>query len=267
MNLLESYSGSYGARNGAGMPVMNFGAGASARSILRISRDVLIAAPLWHDWAKILIFQWNADGTSFAELKFGGNGKTDKFGMPGTSVTAAHHILGIAETMARRLPADFVITQACAHAFPGLGNEFQVVNWLRAGAIIAQIDPVDGGYLIKDEKGALRLPSTAALRGSLRPEDRVSPVQDHLLVEYALHNLSDADFPFAITAMVQTDAILKSIARQFGYASADLKDYNVKFRNPVLANTTAERLEVIYENEGIAGVIAQVRKLKDQGII
>jgi hypothetical protein len=40
-----------------------------------------------------------------------------------------------------------VITQAPAHEAPTLGNEFKVVNWLRAGAIVAQLDPVAKGFL------------------------------------------------------------------------------------------------------------------------
>src|SRR5262249_8711132 len=47
------------------------------RSDVEISQDVMIAAPIWHDWAKPIVFQWNADGTEFAELNFGGAGKTD----------------------------------------------------------------------------------------------------------------------------------------------------------------------------------------------
>ena len=60
--------------------------------------------------------------------------------------------------MKRGLSPAFVITMACAHSAPTSGNEYKVVNWLRAGAIIAQIDPVAEGYLYKDSKGNLRLP-------------------------------------------------------------------------------------------------------------
>src|SRR5579871_1999197 len=30
-----------------------------------ISQDLILAAPIWHDWAKMLVFQWNTDGTEF----------------------------------------------------------------------------------------------------------------------------------------------------------------------------------------------------------
>ena len=38
-----------------------------------ISQDIVVGAPLWHDWAKSIVFQWNSDGTEFQELNFGGN--------------------------------------------------------------------------------------------------------------------------------------------------------------------------------------------------
>jgi hypothetical protein len=33
-----------------------------------INEDLIIGAPLWHDWAKPIVFQWNANGTEFVEL-------------------------------------------------------------------------------------------------------------------------------------------------------------------------------------------------------
>ncbi len=64
-----------------------------------INQDWVVGAPAWHDWAKTMVFQWNADGTLFDEFNFGGRGQTDNYGSPGDSRTAAHHILGLAETM------------------------------------------------------------------------------------------------------------------------------------------------------------------------
>ncbi len=93
---------------------------------LRFHQDVLIAAPLWHDWAKTLVFQWNADGTEFHEINIAG--------------TPAHHILGLAEAMSRGLPPEFIYVQACSHSAPTLGNEKKVADWIRAAAILAQSD-------------------------------------------------------------------------------------------------------------------------------
>lgn len=199
-------------------------------------RDILIAAPIWHDWAKAIVFQWNADGTEFGELSFGGSAKVD-------SKTPAHHILGLAETMKRGLPVDLIIAQASAHAAPVLGSEYKVVNWIRAAAIVAQVDPVAAGYLVPG--------------GSSR--------EMHLaryLPEDSIHNLSDADFVFSIPAMSQADAFLKQFASEFGY-EAGRADYNVRFRNPALSYLTAERMALM----GTEGVLLELRKLRASKVI
>jgi hypothetical protein len=74
------------------------------------------------------------------------------------------------------------------------GNEYKVVNWLRAGAIIAQIDPVAAGYLYVDAVGNLRLPPLRQLGNNVNLN---TAGQTNVLAEYTLHNLSDADFTYS----------------------------------------------------------------------
>src|SRR5437660_6441294 len=119
-------------------------------SAIFISQDIILGAPIWHDWAKSIVFQWNSDGSEFQEFNFGGTGVNDNNGTPGDSRTGGHHIMSIAESMKRGLSPAFVITQASAHSAPTSGNEFKVVNWLRAAAIMPQIDQVAKGYLTVD---------------------------------------------------------------------------------------------------------------------
>jgi len=228
-----------------------------------IDQDIIVGAPLWHDWAKSIVFQWNADGTEFIELNFGGTGANDNFGAAGDSRTGAHHIITIAEEMERGLSPAFVISMACAHSAPTSGNEYKVVNWLRAGAIIAQIDPVAAGYLYKDSKGNLRLPPLRHLDDNVNLN---AGGQTNVLAEYTLHNLSDADFTYSGPAIDAVNVLLQSIAPQFGTSSAD-PNYLNKFRNPVLSYFTGERLLIIYSREGIEGVIDQVQKLRKAHII
>src|SRR5262249_3125052 len=128
-----------------------------------LDQDLVLAAPIWHEWAKPMVFQWNADGSEFTEMNFGGNGVNDAWGNPGDSRTGGHHIMSIAETMKRGLSPELVITQASAHSAPTSGNEYKVVNWLHAAAIMAQIDPVARGYLTRDGAGNLRLPTVRQL--------------------------------------------------------------------------------------------------------
>src|SRR5215469_7306666 len=160
INFADTYRGEYGQLGEHHLPVTR---GAQQQGDVRIDQDVVLAAPIWHDWAKMMVFQWNGDGSEFIELNFGGAGTNDNFGAAGDSRTGGHHILSIAETMARGLSPLMVITQASAHSAPTLGNEFKVVNWLRAAAIIARIDPVQKGYLVRDGAGNLRIPALRAL--------------------------------------------------------------------------------------------------------
>ncbi len=195
--------------------------------------DILTAAPLWHDWAKTFVFQWNADGTESNELSFGGDATN------GTK-TPAHHILGLAESMARGLPAELIITQASAHAAPTLGNEPKVVNWLRAAAILAGIDPVARGLLVHSADGW-------RLKNALKPE-------------YALHNLSDADFVFSGPAVAQAEAILEQLAPEFHFAPSEAARYNWEYRNPVLSNNTAEGLVILFNKSGLSAVSTRIRR-------
>jgi hypothetical protein len=265
LSLATNYRLIYGQSRGDGLPVINPYNRNTKNSDIYLSDDLLSTAPIWHDWAKPIVFQWNADGTEFQELNFGGNGKTDNYGATGDSRTGGHHIIGLAESIKRGLPPEFVITQASAHSAPTLGNEYKVVNWLRTAAILAQVDPVEQGYLFVDQQKRLRLPPVRKL-GSLDLTATKSS-QTNLLAEYALHNLSDADFVLTIPAITIDQELLSEIAPQFGYDPADTANYIKRFRNPVLSYLSAERLLIIYGNSGLEGVIAEVSKLSQKKII
>ena len=216
-----------------------------------IDQDVIIAAPIWHDWAKTVVFQWFADGTEFKELNIGGapaNG----------SGTGGHHIIGIAESMKRALPPVFVIAQASAHSSPTLGNEFKVVAWIRAAGILAQVDPVVSGYLVKDAQGIYHLPPLRKLADGL---DLVGSGRTNLLAEYTIHNLSDGDFTFSIPAADDAGALIAKLAPDYGFSLMD-GNYNTSFRNPVFANISQERILIVYGNGGLAAVRAELDALR-----
>ena len=186
------------------------------------------------------------------------------WGGPGDSRTGGHHMMSIAEAMKRGLPPEFVITQASAHSAPTSGNEYKVVNWLRTAAILAQIDPVASGYLTVDGQNRFRLP---ALRQLANGVNLNANGQTNLLSEYALHNLSDADFNLSGPAVSEVQVLLASIAPSLGFNPANTTGYNTKYRNVVLANLSAERLLMIYASSGLPGVSAEVQKLRLRGII
>ncbi|HYL93970.1 MAG TPA: hypothetical protein VEW69_12535, partial [Alphaproteobacteria bacterium] len=232
-----------------------------------IDQDIMIAAPIWHDWAKTIVFQWNADGTEFPELSLGGAGTMDNNFAAGDSRTGAHHILGLAEAMKRGLSPEMLITIASAHAAPTRANEFKVVNWLRTAAIIAQVDPVEKGYVERDKRGRFHLAAVRKL--DELPLDRMNPPQTNFLAEYALHNLSDSDFTYSVAAMESAQLIILQLAPDFGFdpTSTSTEKYNNSFRNPVLSYLTAERIFILYSEKGLAGVRAELEQLRREKVI
>ena len=223
-------------------------------SPLFLDQDIVIAAPIWHDWAKTVVFQWTAEGQEFKELNIGGTPASG-------SATGGHHIISIAESIKRGLPPAFVIAQASAHAAPTLGNEFKVVAWIRAAALLAQVDPVSAGYLLQDAKG-YHLP---ALRRLADGVDLVAAGQTNVLPEYTLHNLSDGDFTFSIPAAGDAALLIATLAPRYGFDPADLARYDNAYRNPVFANLSQERLLIVYANGGLDAVKAELDGLRARG--
>ena len=262
LNFAASYRGEYGRLNESGFPI-DGGTATSAEADVRINQDVVLAAPAWHDWAKTMVFQWNADGTEFTELNFGGTGTNDDNGMPGDSRTGGHHIISVAESMARGFSPLMVITQASAHSAPTLGNEYKVVNWIRAAAILARLDPISKGYLTVDSSGNYRLAALKAL-GDI---DLPNQGQSNLLIEYQIHNLSDSDFVNSIPAVTISQVVLQTLAALFGYNSSDTAVYNNKYRNVVFSYLSAERIEMLYGKSGIPAVYSELSKLRQNGVI
>jgi hypothetical protein len=167
--------------------------------------------------------------------------------------------------MKRGLSPVLVITQASAHIAPSLGHEFEVVNWLRTAAIVAQVDPFQKGYLTTDKHGRPRLPPVRKL-GSLDLLN-ADPSQTNLLAEYSLHNRSDADISFSIPSVKTVEIILRELAPDFGFDPEDTARYNNGFRNLVLSCLTAEHLMMIYSEKGLEGVRSELAELRGRKIL
>ena len=200
-----------------------------------LDRDLIVGAPLWHDWAKPMVFQWNADGTEFAQLTIAGTG--------------SHHILGLAESIARGLSPALVAAQASAHTPPTVGNEAAVAGYIQAAAIIARVNPVSTGYLVLDAKGKARLPAVKHL-GDI---DLPAAGQVNLLAEYMVDNLSDSDWVYTESAVGISEVVLSKLADRYHHTTTDA-DYNTCYRNVVLAELTAERIQFTFQREGLEAV-------------
>jgi hypothetical protein len=166
----------------------------------------LEAGVLWHDWAKRLVLHWGDDGVVSYESRIAG--------------TASHHVIGLAEAMARALPPREVLIQVCAHQAPESDRDAKVIGWIKAAAIIARIDPVAHGYLKPD----------ATL--DVRPECR-------------LNNLSDGNWVYGVPAAEHAKAVITRLAPQLGRNDR-------RFLEQALSFYGAERFDLASDSEALA---------------
>jgi len=136
-----------------------------------ISQDVVVAAALYHDIMKTVVFAWNDDGTLRKE--------------PEIAATGAHHVLSGAEAIVRGESAAFVTVLLSAHAAPSLGDEAKVAAWAAASALVAGVDAIEYGLLRRTAAGY-------ALAGLAPIEAFVSNLSDHdyVLSVHAMHEIA-----------------------------------------------------------------------------
>ncbi|MBF5043375.1 hypothetical protein FGE12_13340 [Aggregicoccus sp. 17bor-14] len=141
--------------------------------------DWVAAAAILHDAMKPWVLQWQPDGGLTTQPRVGG--------------TASHHAFIVAEALHRELPAAFVVVLASAHEAPLGPSAAHVVDYLRAGALLAGVDPVEAGLLRKGGQGfELAAPAPA---------------------EAVIHHLSDHDYVLTDPAAGQVEALLDQLAQ------------------------------------------------------
>lgn len=179
--------------------------------------DIVLSAQTLHDLAKPWVFQWNKDGSSFIEYTIAGTG--------------AHHILSLVEAIYRNMPAEEIVAQSCAHNHPGSDkDEQQVVGWIKAASIIAQINPVQYGLL---DKSATKLPYPQHQEG------------------YIVH-LGDHDWVLSGIAAAKVVEALREIAQKdYNFSTDDLngKLFN-DFRNYIGAQVSYMYLHNLLAKKG-----------------
>jgi hypothetical protein len=131
--------------------------------------DLIRAAAIWHDVAKTFTLPWNEDGSLPKE----------EASLAGTS---AHHIWGVAEALARKLPPKFIVTLASAHEAPWGEGRKKVCGFLRAASRIAGVDYAAAGLRTDGE-------------GLAGEWDKQPPV------EAFITHFDDGDFPLTILSM------------------------------------------------------------------
>lgn len=179
--------------------------------------DIALASQALHDICKPWVFQWQDNGESLKEYSIAGTG--------------SHHIYSVAESMYRGLPAEEIVAQACAHDHPGnQKSEASVVNWIKAAAIIANVDPIKSGYLMGD--------------GNSIPTP-------HKQAGYIVH-LGDHDWVLTSPASQKAEEALKTVALKFyGIdANTNATQFN-HFRNFVCAQVSSMLIhDLIAEDNG-----------------
>ncbi|MDR3439573.1 hypothetical protein [Telmatospirillum sp.] len=195
---------------------------------LKLSRDVVLASQLLHDLHKPWVFQWKEDGGLLPEYTVAGTGD--------------HHILSLAESIYRGLPAEVIVAQASAHDHPGSpADEAKTVGYLKAGAMIAGKDPIEIGLLGPDGNTVV-LPR--------RIEGFITHIGDH-------------DWIIAGPANTWSTPLLEEIAMQdYAMTKADIgtAKFNA-FRNYVFSQTTMIGLHQLHCAAGKEGVRATVNAL------
>jgi hypothetical protein len=189
-----------------------------------VDRDTIIAAALYHDIMKTAVFQWHDDGTLFDELEIAGTG--------------GHHCLSGAQAIVHGRSPRFVTTLLSAHAAPSLGDEKLVVDWCRAAAIIASVDPVDYGLLKADGSG-------------------FKLAADPVPVESFINFLSDHDYVLSVHAAHVVNEQLKA-----RYASWQPPTTLGWYRAAVLSQSTAIALYDTLARHGETAFTASLQQIE-----
>ena len=85
--------------------------------------------------------------------------------------------------------------------------------------------------------------------------------------EYAIHNLSDADFIYSGPVVATAQLLLSKLASEFGYDPADAARYNLRYRNVALSRISAEHIQEMYAQAGLAAVAARLHELRSAGAL
>lgn len=197
----------------------------------KLDRDLLISAQILHDCMKPWVLQWREDGGSLPQ--------------PRTEHTSSHHILGLAESIYRKMPPSVVIAQCCTHNAPGDDSgEAHVIRWLQAGALLAGRDAVEYGIIGFDGK----LP---------RPHRQ----------EWYVSHLSDHDCILSIPSASLMIGELQELARlHYGFTQDELTGTRFNaFRNWIFSQCTISQLQQIYVDRGRPGLLAKVGEYVEPG--
>jgi Citrate transporter len=212
---------------------------------LPINRDLPAAALCVHEYPKVWLYQWQPDGSWLEE--------------PRTvydDTWHAHCIYVTAELMHRRYDARIVMAMAAAHQLSALEASMdgrrvicqwhglhRVAHFVKAAAVMAQVDPVDYGLLERKGREMVLAPQPA---------------------EQWVTHLADMNWPYAMgAAHLFTHPFLREIARsEYGLTERDLtgRPFN-QLKNYVWSQLGQMPLYEILVREGADAARQTVKQL------
>ncbi len=210
-----------------------------------VNRDVSVAGLLVHEYPKVWLYQWKDDGSWLEE--------------PRTvydDTWHAHCIYVTAELMYRRFDSRIVMAMAAAHQLSALDASMDgrdvVTNWvgmervahfIKAAAVLAQVDPVAYGLLEHKDGDMVLAPQPA---------------------EQWVTHLSDMNWPYTMgAAHLYTQPALRQVAEDdLGIKGADLhgKPFN-QLKNYVWSQISQITLYEILVREGEDAMRRTVNRL------
>ncbi len=216
---------------------------------LPINRDLPVASLLVHEYPKVWLYQWQNDGSWLEE--------------PRTvydDTWHAHCIYVTAELMHRRFDSRIVMAMAAAHQLSMLDASMDgkrvVCNWIgqdrvahfiKAAAVMAQVDPVDYGLLERKNGDVVLGPVPA---------------------EQWVTHLADMNWPYTMgAAQLYTWPMLQQIARDdLGLNDNDVagRPFN-QFKNYVWSQVGQIPLYEVLVREGFDAARATVKRLVSKG--
>jgi hypothetical protein len=210
-----------------------------------INRDVSVAGLLVHEYPKVWLYQWQNDGTWLEE--------------PRTvydDTWHAHCIYVTAELMHRRFDSRIVMAMAAAHQLSYLEASMDerrvITNWrglervahfIKAAAVLAQVDPVEYGLLDRKGKELVLAPQPA---------------------EQWVTHLADMNWPYIMgAAHLYTEPMLRQFAEdELGLKGKDLtgRPFN-QLKNYVWSQLSQITLYEILVREGMDAARAMLRRM------
>lgn len=213
---------------------------------LPINRDLPSAALCVHEYPKVWLYQWLEDGSWLEE--------------PRTvydDTWHAHCIYVTAELMYRRYDSRIVMAMAAAHQLGALDasmdgrkvvanwvGEGRVAHFIKAAAVLAQVDPVDYGLLERDGSGDMVLAPLPA--------------------EQWVTHMADMNWPYTMgAAHLRTWPLLQQVAKDdLGLSDRDLqgRPFN-QLKNYVWSQVGQIPLYEVLVREGFEAARQTVKRL------